>query len=208
MTLEFFTNPMSRGQIVRWALEEIGAPYEEKIISYGPEMTSADYLAVNPMGKVPAIRHDGKVVTEAAGICAYLAAAFPDTGLGPTPEEMADYYRWLFFAAGPVEQAVTAHSMGWKPEGPKQEGMVGFGSYDRVCDVLADAFVNRDYVCGDRFTMADVYCGAQVIWGHEFKTLKPAPSLEAYAARLRERAAYQKAKARDGELIAAQQASG
>ena len=98
--LIFYTNPMSRGQIVRWMLEEVGAPYEPRILDYGTTMKDTAYLAVNPMGKVPAIVHDGKVVTECAAICAYLADAFPAAGLAPDPADRADYYRWLFFTAG------------------------------------------------------------------------------------------------------------
>ncbi|HRE36661.1 MAG TPA: glutathione S-transferase, partial [Sphingopyxis terrae] len=105
--LIFYTNPMSRGQIVRWMLEEVGAPYQTQILGYDDSMKGADYLAINPMGKVPAIVHRGKVVTECAAICAYLADAFPDAGLAPPLEARADYYRWLFFAAGPLETAVT-----------------------------------------------------------------------------------------------------
>ena len=112
--LIFYTNPMSRGQIARWMIEEVGVPYEARILDYGTTMKAADYLAINPMGKVPAIVHDGRVVTECAAICAYLADAFPAAGLAPRDEERADYYRWLFFAAGPVEQAVTNKSMGFE----------------------------------------------------------------------------------------------
>src|ERR1043166_5761044 len=108
----FYTNPMSRGQIARWMLEEVGAAYEQKILDYADTMKEEDYLAINPMGKVPAIVHDGKVVTECAAICAYLAEAFPEAGLAPLPEEKADYYRWLFFAAGPVESAITNKALG------------------------------------------------------------------------------------------------
>lgn len=205
--IEFYTNPMSRGQIVRWMLEEVGQPYEEHLLTYGPEMKSGAYLAINPMGKVPAIVHDGKVVTECAAICAYLADVFPEAELGPKDDEKADYYRWLFFAAGPVEQAVTAKSMGWVPEDPQKEGMAGFGSFERTLAGLEKGLEGKDYITGDRFTAADVYVGAQVDWGMQFGSLPKTPLFEAYAARLRERPAYQKAKARDGELIAALQAA-
>lgn len=203
MTLEFYTNPMSRGQIARWALEETGAAYEEKLIGYGPEMKSEAYLAINPMGKVPAIRHDGRVVTEAAAICAYLAEAFPDADLAPRADERADYYRWLFFGAGPVESAVTSNAMGFAPS-EDQQMMAGYGSYDRTVDVLDRFLQGRDYVCGDRFTAADVYIGSQVDWGVAFGTLPTRDAFEAYAGRLRERDAYKKAKARDTALIAEQ----
>jgi glutathione S-transferase len=170
-------------------------------------MKAADYLAINPMGKVPAIVHDGAIITECAAICAYLADAFPDAGLAPEAGEHANYYRWLFFAAGPVEQAVTAQSLGWTvPEG--RGAMAGFGSFDATMDTLAAHLATHDYVCGDRFTMADVYVGSQVDWGLLFGSIPAKPEFEAYAARLRTRAAYQKAKAIDGALIAGAQAAG
>lgn len=205
--LEFFTNPMSRGQIARWALEEAGAPYEEKIVAYGPEMEGDDYRAINPMAKVPAIRHDGIIVTETAAICAYLAEAFPEAGLAPSPDERGDYYRWLFFTAGPVEQAVTSRTAGWAPT-DEQERMLGFGSYDRAVGVLDGWLTSHPYVCGERFTMADVYVGSQIDWGLQFGTLPKTDAFAAYKERVTDRDAYRKAKARDAELIAAQNAAG
>ena len=199
--LIFYTNPMSRGQIARWMLEELGAPYEQRIVQYGPEMKGLDYRAINPMGKVPAIVHDGKVVTECAAICAYLAEAFPDAGLAPLAEERADYYRWMFFGAGPLEQAIINHAMKWESPEDKQ-AMLGYGSYELAVETLAGWLADRDYVCGDRFTAADVYVGAQVDWGQAFGTLPPHPVFAAYAERLRARPAYQRGKAIDNELIA------
>src|SRR3546814_12398771 len=123
----FYTNPMSRGRLVRWMLEEVGCAYRTEIVEYGPPMKSPDYLAINPMGKVPAIRHRGQVVTECAAICAYLADAFPEAGLAPTPAERAGYYRWLFFAAGPVEEPVTAPAIGAATPAQPHTGMAGTG---------------------------------------------------------------------------------
>lgn len=203
--IEFYTNPMSRGQIARWMLEEVGADYNEHLLGYGPEMKSPDYLAINPMGKVPAIVHKGQAITECAGICAYLADAYPEKDLAPHENERADYYRWMFFAAGPVEQAVTANSMGWAPEGPEKEGMAGFGSYERTMSALEKGLSGKTFVTGDRFTAADVYVGSQIDWGLQFGTVPKNPTFEAYAERLRERLAYQKSKARDGQLIAEMQ---
>ena len=202
--LIFYTNPMSRGQIVRWMLEEIGVPYDTQILDYSSSMKAPAYLAINPMGKVPAIRYNGKIVTECAAICAFLAAAFPDAELGPRPDEMADYYRWIFFAAGPVEQAVANKAMGFTPS-EEQGRSAGYGSYDRTVDVLDQALGDRDYVCGARFTAADVYLGSQVIWGTQFKTLPQRDSFTAYGARLASREAYRRAKAIDGRLIAEMQ---
>lgn len=198
--LKFYTNPMSRGQIVRWALHEVGADYEQVLLDYETTMKGDAYLAINPMGKVPAIEHEGRVVTECAAICAYLAAAFPAADLGPRDEELADYFRWMFFAAGPVENAVTLNSMQWQPT-EEQERMVGFGSYERVVDVLEGALQDRDFICGDRFTMADVYVGSHVDWGIGFGTIPKRDAFEAYAGRIRERPAYQASKAIDNDLI-------
>jgi len=204
--IEFWTNPMSRGQIAHWMLEELGQPYRTNWLDWGPAGNkSAEFLAVNPMGKVPTIRHDGKVVTEAAAICLYLAEAFPQAGLKPGGAALADYYRWTFFASGPIEQAVTAKALGWQvPEG--REGMAGFGSLDAAVDALDQWLTGRPYVCGDTFTAADVYVGSSVDWGLIFGSLPARPSFEAYAARLRSRPAYKQAKAINAERTAGKQA--
>jgi glutathione S-transferase len=204
--IDFYTNPMSRGQIARWALHEAGADYEQHILEYGGSMKEPEYLAINPMGKVPAIVHDGKVVTECAAICAYLADAFPDARLQPASSERADYYRWMFFAAGPVEAAITNRSMKWEPTA-EQEMMAGYGSYDKTVAALERALSGKDYICGNRFTAADIYVGAQVDWGLQFGSLPTNATFEGYAGRLRERDAYKAAKAIDGALIAEAQAS-
>jgi glutathione S-transferase len=203
----FFTNPMSRGQIARWALHEAGADYEQKLVDWADK---GELLKVNPMGKVPTIVHHhgghDHVVTEAAAICHYLAEmCAPD--LLPRDHEKADYFRWLFFAAGPLEQAVVAKSMGWDVP-PEREGMAGFGNYDRTVDALDGWLSVRDYVCGDRFTMADAYVGSAVDWGLQFGSLPTRASFEAYAARFRDRDAYKAGKAIDGQLIAEAQARG
>jgi glutathione S-transferase len=203
--LTFYTNPMSRGQIVRWMLEEVGAHYETRILDYGSTMKEPEYLLVNPMGKVPAIRHGDKVVTEVAAICAYLADAFPEAGLGPRPDERADYYRWLFFAAGPIEQAVTNRACGFTPT-VEQGRMVGYGSYDLAIDVLDGWMGQRDYVCGERFTAADVVVGSHIMWGLQFGSIPHRPAFDAYEGRLSTREAYQRARAIDSQLIAAMQA--
>ena len=201
--LIFYTNPQSRGRIVRWMLEEVGQPYETEIVPYD-RMKDESYVAVNPMGKVPAIKHRGHVVTECAAICAYLADVFPEVGLGPRDEEKADYYRWLFYAAGPVEQAVTNHFAKWDPA-PEQARMFGYGSYDKVVSVLDELFSLRDYVCGGRFTAADVYVGSTVMWGTQFGTLPQRESFARYAERLRGREAFQRAWQKDDEAAAQMQ---
>lgn len=204
--LVFYTNPMSRGRIVRWMLEETGARYDTVVLDYASSMKAPDYLAVNPMGKVPAIVHRGTVVTECAAICAYLADAFPDAGLAPPTDARADYYRWMFFAAGPLEQAITNRSMKFDPT-PEQGRMAGYGNYDLAVDTLEKAVSAHDYVAGDRFTAADVYVGAQVGWGLQFGTLPRRDAFSAYWQRLESRDARVRASARDDALMPAQPAA-
>lgn len=206
-SLIFYTNPMSRGQIARWAIEETGAAYDTVLLDYTSTMKQEPFLSVNPMGKVPAIVHDGRVVTECAAICAYLADAFPDAGLAPTASERADYYRWIFFAAGPLEQAITNRSMGFMPTA-QQFRMAGYGSYDMAIDVLEKAVSAHPYIAGDRFTAADVYVGSQVGWGLQFGTVPKRAAFEDYFARVSSRPAYIRGKAIDNDLIAAAQSAG
>ncbi|PCD03247.1 glutathione S-transferase [Sphingomonas spermidinifaciens] len=204
--LTLYTNPMSRGQIARWMVHETGLPHGVVVLDYGTTMKAPDYLAINPMGKVPAIVHNGQVVTECAAICAYLADAVPERELAPPPADRGDYYRWLLFAAGPLEQAVITRALGMEvPE--DKEAMAGFGSYDRAVAALESWLKDHDYVAAGRFTAADVYVGAQVIWGTQFGTLPKLPAFEGYAARLLEREAYRSAKAIDDALIAEMRAA-
>lgn len=205
----FYTNPMSRGQIARWALHEAGADYDTVLVDWTNK--PAALLDANPMGKVPTlVHHHGghdHVISEAAAICHYLAeTSAPE--LLPSLEEKARYFRLMFFAAGPVEQAVVAHSMGWTVADPEKEGMIGFGTYERAMDSFESLLDRSDYVCGERFTMADVYVGSQVDWGLSFGSMPSRPTFEAYAGRLREREAYKAAKAIDGKLIEEAQANG
>jgi glutathione S-transferase len=200
--LTFYTNPMSRGRIVRWMLEEIGQPYRTQVIEYGPPMKSPEYLAINPMGKVPAIRHGGAVVSEAAAICTYLADAFPEAGLAPPPGDplRGPYYRWMFFGAGPVEAAATAKSFGFVAP-PGKEGMLGYGTYDAVIDTLDRELSTRTYFVGDRFTAVDVYLGCQIGWGMTFGSIEKRPSFERYWERLSNRPACLRARQIDDELM-------
>ncbi|UOM33270.1 glutathione S-transferase family protein [Acuticoccus sp. I52.16.1] len=192
-----YTNPMSRGRMARWMLEEIGAPYERVVVPYGEGGTAAaQYRALNPMGKVPAIRHGDAVVTETAAICAYLADAFPAAGLAPEPAHRAAYYRWLFFAAGCLEPAVTMHALQVEISAERSR-MVGFGTYARTLDALEAAVSAGPYIAGDRFTAADVYVGAQVTWGLAFGSIEPRAAFTAYSERMAAREAYRRATALD-----------
>ena len=200
--LVFYTNPMSRGRIVRWMLEEVGRPYRTELLDYGTTMKAPEFLALNPMGKVPTLAHGAAVVTEAAAICAYLADAFPEANLAPPPgsPERGAYYRWLFFAAGPVEAAITAKSLGLLPPEEKK-GMVGYGSFEDMLGALEAAVTGREYLAGDRFSAADLYLGSQIGWGLMFKTLPARPAFEAYSARLRARPAAHRAAEMDNALL-------
>lgn len=200
--MKFYTNPLSRGQMARWALHEVGAQYEEVLLEYDGSMKSAEYLAINPMGKVPCIEHEGNIVTEAAAICLYLADAFPKAGLGPKNlAERAAMLRWSFFAAGPLEQAVINRALGFEVgDDAMKQRQAGYGTYDGCVEVLSQHFAAHDYVCGDRFTIADVYVGSHVDWGMTFGSLPERPSFLAYAERLRARSAYKEARAIDAKL--------
>jgi len=205
--LVFHTNPASRGRIVRWMLEEIGHPYDTRVVPYGEAMKSADFLALNPMGKVPVVVHNGHVVTECAAICAYLADAFPDAGLAPRADDRAAYYRWLFFAAGPLEMAVINASFGFHlSDDPMASRRSGYGrDLEGVADALATMLADgRDYVTGARFSAADVYVGSHIQWGLEFGTMPERPGFADYAARLVARPAASAARAKDDALIAQQ----
>jgi len=201
MTLTLYTNPMSRGRIARWMLEEVDEEYETVILDYDTTMKAEPYLSINPMAKVPAIVHNHKTVTECAAICAYLAEAFPDADLAPRDEERADYYRWLFYAAGPVEAATGNRALGVVPDAAQQR-MIGYGSFERVIDVLEHAVAAHPYIAGARFTAADVYVGSQVIWGMQFGWLPKRDAFVTYAARLTNRAAYLRAAALDDATVA------
>lgn len=193
--LTFYTNPMSRGRIVRWMLEEVGEPYETVLLDYNSTMKGAEYLALNPMGKVPAIKHGNTVVTEAAAICAYLADMFPDRGLAPAPgnQQRGPYYRWLFFAAGPVEAAVAAKSLGLLAPADKK-ATVGYGSFEDTISALEYAVSSGPYICGEQFTAADVYVGSQIGWGLMFGTIEKRPAFVDYAARIQSRPAAIRAR--------------
>jgi len=194
--LVLYSNPMSRGRIARWMMEEIGQPYRVKMLEYGGSMGAPDYLAVNPMGKVPCLVHGETVVTEAAAICAYMAETFPDAGLAPTAAERGAYYRWLFFFAGPFEQAITNNAMGFKAPADKAPTM-GYGTYDKTLEAVERRLGESPYITGDRFTAADVYAGAQIGWGLQFGTIPPRPAFGDYAARVMNREAWARATALD-----------
>jgi glutathione S-transferase len=199
--LVLYTNPMSRGRTARWMMEEIGQPYRTEVLEYGTTMKASAYLAINPMGKVPALRHGDTVVTETAAICAYLADAFPAAGLAPAPHDKlrAPYYRWLFFAAGPLEAAWTNQALGFIVP-PDRERMAGYGSFSAVLDVLEAAVGRKPYLAGDSFTAADLYVGAQLGFGLRFGMIDKRPAFVEYAERLAARPAAVRARDIDDAL--------
>lgn len=201
--LVFYTNPMSRGRIVRWMLEELGRPYRTELLDYGTTMKAPAYLAINPMGKVPALRHGDAVVTEGAAICCYLADAFPDAGLAPPPGDRlrGSYYRWLFFAAGPLEAATTNKALGFEVPADRKV-MAGYGSLADVTSALEAALAGHDYLLGDRFSAADVYVGSHIGWGMRFGMLDKRPAFERYFDRISARPAAVRAREIDDALVA------
>ena len=201
--LVLYTNPMSRGRVARWMLEEIGAPYKVEVVDYASTMKGAAYLAINPMGKVPALRHGDAVVTETAAICAYLADAFPQARLAPPPGDRlrATYYRWLFFCAGPFEAAASNKALGFVVP-PERERMMGYGNFAKTISTLEAAITPVDYLVGNRFSAADLYVGAQIGFGMMFGTLERRPAFERYWQRMSARPAYTRATKLDDDNAA------
>lgn len=203
MSLILYTNPMSRGRIVRWALEETGAPYDTQRVEYGLAMKTPEFLTLNPMGKIPALIHDGTVVTETPAILAYLADAFPAAKLAPPPGSpaRAAYYRWLFFAAGPLEAAITNKALEVVVP-PERAGFVGYGSLALVLDVLEQTVSAAPYLAGDSFSMADLYLAAHLGYGIRFGNIEPRPAFHAYVGRMMGRPAAIRAAALDDAAMA------
>ena len=198
--ITFYTNPMSRGRMVRWMLEEVGAPYETVVVGYGDEMKADTYRQINPMGKVPAIVHKSATVTECAAICAYLADAFPNAGLAPPPESRSAYYRWFFFAAGPLEAATTNQMLNVSPS-EDQRRMVGYDTMATVLDTLEKAVEATPYLAGNDFSAVDVYAGSQIGWGLQYGTLEKRKPFEDYWHRISSREAKQRADRLDDALL-------
>lgn len=201
--LTLYTNPMSRGRTARWMLEELGEPFDVELVNFGPAMKSPEFCAINPMGKVPVLCHGSRIITEVAAICAYLAETFPAAGLAPLEAERADYYRWMFFAAGPLEAALSNRALGFVVPADK-EGMIGYGTYDNTIQALELAVSKSDFITGNRFTAADIYVGAHIGWGMMFGTLPAKPAFVSYWDRIKSRPALARASAADDAALAAQ----
>ena len=205
MTLTLYTHPMSRGRMARWMLEEIGTPYRAVSLDYATTMKAPDYLALNPMGKVPALVHDGHVVTECAAVITYLAVTFPAAGL--LAQDQAAFYRWMFFGAGPFEAAVTNRALGVEVP-PEKSGFVGYGSFDRIIDTLDTTLRERDWLAGDAFSAVDLYVGSQIGYGLMFGSLPARPAFAAYWDRMKDRPARLRAAAIDDAELARIKANG
>ena len=202
--ITLYTHPWSRGRVARWMLHECGADYEAKMLNYGGEMKLPAYLAINPMGKVPAIQHGEVIVTETAAICAYLADQFPHKRLAPPADsaERGAYYRWLFFAAGPLEAALTAKALGLLAPEDKRSA-AGYGTYGDVMHTLEfaarQALAHGGFLCG-HFTAADLYLAAQLHFGIQFNTIENRPAFDQYLQPLVSRTAFTQAAALDDAL--------
>ncbi len=204
--LTLFTHPMSRGRIARWMLEEVGQPYATEIVEFGTTMKSEEYLRVNPMAKVPAIKHGDVVVTEAAAICTYMADAFPEAGLAPAPADRGGYYRWLFFAAGPIEQSCVTVALGFQVPAD-QQSLVGYGTHARMLDTLEGMLSTQEYAAGDQFSAADVYIAAQLQWNMTMGVIDEREAFVDYSRRTHERPACARAEEIDNKLFAELQGS-
>jgi glutathione S-transferase len=203
-TLTLFHAAPSRSSVARWMLEEIGEPYDIHLLSLSRgDNRTPEYLAVNPMGKVPALRHGEVIITEAAAICAYLADEFPRARLNvPVGDpRRGSYFKWLFFGPSCVEPAITDRAFPRKEE--PRRGMLGYGDFDTVTDVLAEAVAHGRYLMGEQFTAADVVIGSGLRWGMMFKLMPERPAFVAYVSRLAQRPALQRAEAADKEIAEA-----
>jgi glutathione S-transferase len=191
----------SRSSTTLWMLEELGEPYDIKLLKLSEgDQQKPDYLAINPMGKVPALKHNGTVITEVAAICTYLADAFPQKKLNvPVGDpRRGPYLKWLFFGPSCFEPAVIDRAAPRKEEA--RRAMLGYGDFQTTMDVIAKAVEKGPWLLGDQFTAADVVIGAGVRWGTIFKLVPERPEFAAYSERIAARAAVQRAEAKDKEL--------
>lgn len=200
--MTFYTHPWSRGRIVRWMLEEVGADYEVAIKEFGGSIKAPDYLAINPMGKVPALVDDGVVITEVAAICAYLAERFPQKNLAPAIGSPArgTYLRWMFFVAGPLEMATSAKAFHWRIDTENAQA-VGCGFIDDAINAMELAIKNGPYICGDQFTTADVLAASYLGWEMQQKVIEERPAFREYVSRMEKRPAAVRANQLDDALI-------
>jgi glutathione S-transferase len=198
----FYFNPRSRAQMAHWMLEEVGAPYRIVPIDFEKRQhKTPEFLAVNPMGKLPTITWRGAVVTETAAIIAFLADAFPAAGLAPAPDDpqRGPYYRWLFFGAGCIEPALLDRT--FKRPDPPVKGALGYGSYDDMVNTLKQGLSPGPYLLGSKFTAADVYVGSEIYWAGKIGAYRfnEDKIFADYIDRLSKRPAWRRSIARDSK---------
>ena len=203
-TMTLYTNPQSRGRVVRWMLEEIGQPYDVKVMTFGGDIKSPEYLQLNPMGKVPALMHKGTIITEVAAICAYLAEQFPQANLAPPVDspERGSYYRWLFFVVGPFEMANSAKAFGWTID-DKTAVSAGCGHIQDSINTVKQTLAKQPYLCGDNFSAADLLMASYIGWETMMKVLEPNPVFAEYLERCCKRPAAKRADDLDNALMKA-----
>jgi glutathione S-transferase len=193
----------SRSATVLWMLEEIGEPYDVRMLNLANgDQHKPEYLTINPLGKVPALKHGDAVITEVSAICAYLADEFPKAGLSVPigHPQRGVYLKWLFFGPSVLEPAITDRAFPRKEE--HRASAVGWRDVDTVADVIAKALKPGPYLLGDQFTAADVVIGSGVRWGTMFKMVPDRPEFGPYSARVAERPALKRSEAKDKELAA------
>jgi glutathione S-transferase len=198
--LVLYTNPQSRGGMSHWMLEETGAPYRTVVKEFGPDMKTPEYLALNPMGKVPTLQHGSTIVTETGAILAYLADLFPAAKLAPPVGQRGAYYRWLFFVGGPIEAAASNHASGWNPK-PEEERRFSYGSYERTIGTLEKAVSGKRFIAADHFTAADLYVASFLEFGMQVKIIDKRPAFEEYAKPILERPAHKRAQEKAQALM-------
>jgi glutathione S-transferase len=200
MALTLYHAAPSRSSTVLWMLEELGQPFELVVLDMKKgEQREPAYLAVNPMGKVPAVKHGDTVITESAAICTYLADEFPAAKLAPAIGDPArgTYLRWMFFHGSAFEPAVIDHALKREP-GSRQ--MLPYGDYDTTMNVLAGALAKGPYLLGDTFSAADVQMGSNLRWTMKFGIVPQRPEFVRYVDLLSKRPALMRAMARDEQL--------
>lgn len=191
----------SRSSTVLWMLEEVGEPFDLHVLDLKKgEQREAAYLAVNPMGKVPALEHDGRLITEVGAICFYLADMFPKSELAPVIGDplRGPYLRWMFFQGNCFEPAIIDKAL--KRE-PGMASMVPYGDFDTTINTVASAVAKGPWFLGDRFTALDVYFGSAIRWTSQFGLCPDRPEFRSYIARIGERPALKRAMARDAALM-------
>jgi len=198
--LVLFYNPQSRARMAHWMLEEVGAPYRIELMRFDKrDHKTPQYLALNPMGKLPTLVHGGTVITETAAICAYLADAFPQANLAPPVDSKlrGTYYRWLFFAASTLEYAAFDKAANRTSDTPAR---IGYGTYVDTLNALEKAVTPGPYILGEQFSAADIYVGSQIGWGLMTKSIEARPAFVAYSGRLTSRPSFGRVNAQGMKL--------